>query len=498
MNAVAARAFDSESQDSDAILGALLTNLKDKPMQLIVLILLTLVAVVGVPRAATAQPTPPPTCFEVPAIVDCVLIPEFDQFWNGNGGLPVFGYPVSPDTWEFNQDAGDSFGTQWFERNRFELHPENAAPYNVLLGRLGAELLALQGRGFEAPSAANPTGRCRNFNVGGREQRVCDPFLRYWESHGLEFDGRSGTSEGESLALFGLPLTAPKMETNPNGDTVQTQWFERARFEDHGANGVLLGLLGLETLRTPVPGKPVMPIVDGDTGFLLGGSRGGVWVGPSVAAAQLNGGETYRLYTLAGTAGQATGERATRYIGDPCSWVQWVTLKPEPTRGAVGVVGSWNARPRASVDLGTQSEVYRDAVAEILRSNGIPNPEVRLTRVLRVDLEGDGVDEVVLTATRLVDGASSPQVAAGDYSIALIRKVVNGQVQTTMLAESYFLKADTFIAPSEYTLANLVDLNGDGRLEVIVRWQYYEGNGMVVHEVVGDRVRAVLEEGCGV
>ncbi len=462
------------------------------------IIFLILIALVSVPRTAAAQPTSEPTCFDVPAIVDCIIQPDFVLYWKGNGGLPVFGYPVSPDHSEYNQDADDSFTTQWFERNRFEAHPENTAPYNVLLGRLGAELLALQGRGFERPAPANPGGRCRTFDVGGSEQRVCDPFLSYWEAHGLEFDGRRGTSYAESLALFGFPLTAPKMETNPNGDTVLTQWFERARFEDHGSKGVLLGLLGLETLRTPVPGKPVIPIVDGDSGFLLGGSRGGVWVGPSMTAAQLRGGERYQLFTLAGAAGQTTGERPTRTIGDPCSWVQWVTLRPEPAPGSVGIAAPWNVRPRASVDLGTQSEVYRSAVADILRANGIPNPEVRLTRVLRVDLEGDGVDEVVLTATRLVEGSSSPQVAAGDYSIAVLRKVVAGQVRTIMLAEAYFLNANTFMAPSEYTLTNLVDLNGDGRLEVMLKWQYYEGSGVVVHDIVGDHQRVALEEGCGV
>jgi hypothetical protein len=59
------------------------------------------------------------------------------------------------------------------------------------------------------------------------------------------------------LALFGLPLTAPKVEKNPDGNEVITQWFERARFEYHpnnpdpGAPGakVLLGRLGSESLK---------------------------------------------------------------------------------------------------------------------------------------------------------------------------------------------------------------------------------------------------------
>jgi hypothetical protein len=35
---------------------------------------------------------------------------------------------------------GKQYQIQWFERARVELHPENAAPYNVLLGLLGNEV----------------------------------------------------------------------------------------------------------------------------------------------------------------------------------------------------------------------------------------------------------------------------------------------------------------------------------------------------------------------
>jgi hypothetical protein len=97
--------------------------------------------------------------------------------------------------------------------------------------------------------ASAPQG-CRYF--AETRHAVCGDFLRYWQSHGLEFDGRRGMSFTESLALFGLPLTEPRMETNSSGDTVLTQWFERARFESHPNNPapykVLLGRLGAEVL----------------------------------------------------------------------------------------------------------------------------------------------------------------------------------------------------------------------------------------------------------
>jgi hypothetical protein len=35
---------------------------------------------------------------------------------------------------------GRQYTVQWFERGRFELHPENAPPSNVLLGLLGREV----------------------------------------------------------------------------------------------------------------------------------------------------------------------------------------------------------------------------------------------------------------------------------------------------------------------------------------------------------------------
>lgn len=59
----------------------------------------------------------------------------FREFWEENGGLHVFGYPLSE---EFREDG---YIVQYFERARFEWHPENAdTEYEVLLGHLGTEL----------------------------------------------------------------------------------------------------------------------------------------------------------------------------------------------------------------------------------------------------------------------------------------------------------------------------------------------------------------------
>jgi hypothetical protein len=135
------------------------------------------------------------------------------------------------------------------ERNRFEMHPELQYPYNVLLGRLGAE--ALQQKGIDwasLPKVSSAPAGCRYF--AETSHSLCNDFLKYWTQNGLEFDRQSGKTFAESLALFGLPISEPRVETNSSGDTVLTQWFERARFEFHPNNPaqyrVLLGLVGTE------------------------------------------------------------------------------------------------------------------------------------------------------------------------------------------------------------------------------------------------------------
>src|SRR5437868_5221819 len=57
----------------------------------------------------------------------------FLSCWRAHGGLAQFGYPLSPEVAEVSPTDGRVYLTQWFERNRFEFHPENADPqYKVL------------------------------------------------------------------------------------------------------------------------------------------------------------------------------------------------------------------------------------------------------------------------------------------------------------------------------------------------------------------------------
>ncbi|WP_054535170.1 hypothetical protein [Herpetosiphon geysericola] len=179
----------------------------------------------------------------------------FEQYWQKNGGLAVFGYPQSEEFSQVNADTGKTYTVQFLERQRYEHHPELAGtPYEVSLGRLGAERLVTLNRNWQtegdsSAGAEQLPGQCQHFATTDR--KLCGAFLSYWQNHGLDL-GEPGISYAESLALFGLPLTAPHMETNPDGDRVLTQWFERARFEWHPDNPaefkVQLGRLAAEQI----------------------------------------------------------------------------------------------------------------------------------------------------------------------------------------------------------------------------------------------------------
>ncbi|GAB4208823.1 MAG: hypothetical protein OHK0022_38920 [Roseiflexaceae bacterium] len=173
------------------------------------------------------------------------ISPLFLPYWARNGGLAQFGYPRTPAFREVNPADGRIYTVQYFERNRFEYHPEQrGTPYEVLLGLLGNQQTEARRAADEAPfrpirSAGQPD--VRFFPETGHT--LAGPFLDYWQRNG-------------GLAIYGYPISQPFEEVNAeDGKTYVVQYFERNRFEYHPENQgtpyeVLLGLLGNTLLRS--------------------------------------------------------------------------------------------------------------------------------------------------------------------------------------------------------------------------------------------------------
>ena len=74
---------------------------------------------------------------------------DFLAYWEANGGLPQFGFPLTEEFSEKLED-GQTYTVQYTERARFERHPG----VGVLLGQFGRRILA---QGGTPPAAWGPT-----------------------------------------------------------------------------------------------------------------------------------------------------------------------------------------------------------------------------------------------------------------------------------------------------------------------------------------------------
>jgi hypothetical protein len=125
-------------------------------------------------------------------------------------------------------------------------------------------------------------------------------------------------------------------------------------------------------------------------------------------------------------------------------------------------------------------------------------------------LHGDGEEEVLISATNYFTEDTSDHLTApfpeapmeppprGSYSIVILRRVVAGNVQTQLMAGELYPKPDESVPPNVYQVAAVLDLNGDGKLEVIVHSFYYEGGQTTIYRCEPDTINAVLFVECGV
>ena len=166
-------------------------------------------------------------------------VPEvFVRYWAAHGGLAQFGYPRTDAFPELNAADGHVYLAQYFERARFEYHPDyTGTESEILLGLLGVEQTAARRAAGEAPFLPVPPTGAPGVMEFQNGHTLRGKFLQYWEAHG-------------ALALYGYPISEEFQEVNPtDGHTYTVQYFERNRFELHPEYAgspyeVLLGLLG--------------------------------------------------------------------------------------------------------------------------------------------------------------------------------------------------------------------------------------------------------------
>ena len=200
--------------------------------------------------------TAPPVRLPAAPVPASVFFPEmgvslgggFKHYWEANGSLAQFGYPVTNELRQVNPADGQEYTVQYFERARFEYHPEHAGtPYETQLGLLGRQAAA--GRLGEPAFLPVPDpGDGAWLAETGHTLRP--PFRGFWEQTG-------------GAAVYGLPISEAVAEgERPDGTPLLVQYFERARLE-HRPEGptpttqVRLEPLGISLfVQQPPPRRP--------------------------------------------------------------------------------------------------------------------------------------------------------------------------------------------------------------------------------------------------
>lgn len=225
---------------------------------------------------------------------------------------------------------------------------------------------------------------------------------------------------------------------------------------------------------TPLPTPSPAPTEPGrlypfgtSNGRLLGASRDGEWLQPDDAARYAPAPMSFGLYGFGGYQGELTGNQRDDGLMASCPgrpWIDFSTSPPSPN--LIAISGTWDVRPRRVWEI-VVSDTYITIVEDFLHQAGMPTTPVEINSIYRLDIEGDGFEEVLIAASYFEDGLIPPSAASGDYSILILRALVDDQVTSVPLIDQHYPSARPGINPAQFRIGGILDLNGDGAFDVV-------------------------------
>ncbi len=149
------------------------------------------------------------------------------------------------------------------------------------------------------------------------------------------------------------------------------------------------------------------------------------------------------------------------------------------------------ANPPKTTLISTNNETYRNITRDFLKGQGLGDRDMNemfVSQVVKVDLEGDGTDEVFISVQASENYLTEFHKEEGGvlYSYLFMRKIVNGKVETFVLAGEQFERRPDYVT-MVFSLSGFWDMDGDGVLEAITREAYYEGFGYGIYSFDGGK-----------
>ena len=240
------------------------------------------------------------------------------------------------------------------------------------------------------------------------------------------------------------------------------------------------------------------PLVTTDFGA-LGWWDGSGWVDAATEGAlPVVGGEDYQVVRLDFLGSTTAGPQTTRC--EPLELLGVALEDPEllgsfPGPYGVAVSAPWALQPHLLEAFEDDGD-YSGFASEVLASRGLDVDQPVIKQLFRTDLEGDGVNEVIIVTEDVSDGLFAE---VGDYSLAFLRKTVGGSIRNFVLGESVITDESQLPLVYSFSIGAVADLNDDGKMEIVVSSAYYEGLAVEVLEYVNDDDGAVVQisQGCG-
>jgi len=227
-------------------------------------------------------------------------------------------------------------------------------------------------------------------------------------------------------------------------------------------------------------------IVDSHTGCLLGGWDGKQWT----AKPNFEAKRSYRVFGPESVEPLELLGEAPKPIEGPCGNALEVSFDKELPEGSIAVTGAGKQFTVEAIPL--NSRTYISAFRALLDAHGVRSA-VHIGQLLRVDLDGDGKQEVLASLYSVSDDSSTSH--PGDYSAIVMRHLdAKDRLTTQVIA---FEKHPRRGRVTHMTIGPLVDLNGDGKAEVVIRGEYAKGKFSHVYEMKNGKLVRVLECTCG-
>lgn len=173
-----------------------------------VVILLTLLAIMVSSAPTTALSETSRYFPETGYYVSGIFLEKFNSVPDP---LKIFGYPITDEFTAPGSSPVAGLRVQYFQKTRFEYHPNELPGNQVQIANLGSDIFSLEDPGLPLLVLPKNHPECRYYAETGNQ--ICMAFLNFYDKHG----GR---------IQFGLPVS--------NIVTVNSrlvQYFEKARFE---------------------------------------------------------------------------------------------------------------------------------------------------------------------------------------------------------------------------------------------------------------------------